>query len=77
MEDLIMADYIVQSTAPTVYLDKSGKAVSGFIVYIYLPDFDELHNLNVATLATPTVKAAADALFKDRKALANLGNSKA
>ena len=71
-----MAEYTVQSTAPSIYLDKSGKAVQGFIVYVYFPDFDELHQIQVPSLNPAVVKAAAESLLKDRKALANLGQAK-
>jgi len=72
-----MAEYTVQSTVPTVYLDKAGKAVQGYLVYVYFHEFDEVHQVNTPSLSPTLVKAAAEALLKDRKALVNLGNSKA
>lgn len=64
-----MADYTIQRTAPTVYLDQSGSAVNGFRVTVYLPEFDETHFLQVASLDPKVVKVAADKLVTQRKAL--------
>jgi len=71
-----MPDYSITQTVPTVYLDKRGIAVNGYLVYVYLPAFDEVHSLQVPSLDANIVKAAADKLLSDRKALADLGKSK-
>ncbi len=68
-----MITYVIQRTQPTIYLDNRNQAVHGFLVYIYLPKYDEVHELRVANLAEATVKAAADKLVSERDALANLG----
>jgi hypothetical protein len=71
-----MAEYTIQSTSPALYLDKGGKAITGFTVYFLLTDFDELHNVNVPTLAEKDVKPAVELILAQRKALAKLGQSK-
>ena len=71
-----MAEYVIQTTAPALYLDRSGKAVSGYTVYVLLTEFDEVHNFNVSSLAESAVKPVVETLLKQRKALANLGQSK-
>jgi hypothetical protein len=71
-----MTGYAIQSTAPALYLDKAGKAVNGFTVYVLLTEFDELHNLNVPSLAEKDVKPAVETLLAQRQALAKLGSSK-
>ena len=64
-----MSAYTVDRTAPTTYLDKSGKVVNGFQVTVTLSDFDEVHLINVPTLDKATVKVEADKLLKNRIAL--------
>jgi hypothetical protein len=71
-----MADYSITQTVPTVYLDKRGIAVNGYTVYINLPEFDEIHSIQVPNLDANGVKTAVDKLLKDRRALASLGQSK-
>ncbi len=71
-----MDAYTVQSTSPAFYLDKSGKAISGFTVYVYFPEFDEVHSVNVPTLAEKDVKPALETLLQQRRALAKFGQSK-
>jgi len=68
-----MADYKVERTQPTVYIDKGGRAVQGFTVYVLLIDFDEVHELNVPSLAPDVVSEAAEKLLEQRQALAELG----
>jgi len=68
-----MAKYKVTLTEPTVYLDQGGKAVTGFLVRVYFPDFDEIHELRVPNLKPETVKVAAETLLEQREALALLG----
>jgi len=68
-----MASYRIERTQPTVYLDKGGRAVQGFTVYVLLHDFDEVHELRVPSLSPDVVSEAAEALIKQRTALAGLG----
>ena len=64
--------YVIQRTAPTVYLDQTGAAVNGFKVTVYLSQFDETHFINVPSLDPAVVTAEADKLEKNRAALAAL-----
>lgn len=66
------AEYQIERTAPTVYIDKAGKPVRGYTVSVYLVEFDEYHELQVPDLTEKTVKAACDKLVADRKKLATL-----
>lgn len=68
-----MASYNIERTQPTVYLDKGGRAVQGFTVYVLLADFDEVHELRVPSLSPDIVSEAAKALVEQRTALAELG----
>jgi hypothetical protein len=60
----------VQRVQNTVYLDNSGQAINGYILYVYLPEYDETLTLNVPNMGESTVKSAVDVLVKQRDALA-------
>ena len=68
-----MSAYSIERTAPTVYLNESGQAVQGFLVFVRLDDYDELHEVRVPNLTPKTVEAAVNKLVASRDALANLG----
>jgi len=68
-----MSEYRVERTQPTVYLDKGGRAVQGFTVYVELVAFDEIHELHVPSLDPNVVSEAADKLLEQRTNLAALG----
>jgi len=68
-----MPGYKIERTQPTVYLDKGGRAVRGFAVYVLLVEFDEVHEINVPSLSPDTVSEAIEGLIEQRKALAALG----
>jgi len=68
-----MASYRIERTQPTVYLDKGGRAVQGFTVYVDLVDFDEIHELHVPSLDPDIVSEAATKLLEQRTNLAALG----
>lgn len=70
-----MANVKVQRVQNNVYLDNSGQAVNGYLVYVYLPDYDETLTVNVPNLSEATVKAAVDQLAKQRDALAKFATS--
>jgi len=70
-----MVEYKVNQTAPTVYLDNRGIATKGYIVYVYLVDFDETHSINVPTLDPKLVALEVKKLLDNRKALDKLGQS--
>ncbi len=65
--------YKVERAESTVYLDKGGKPVTGYVLTVYLPEFDELHDVKVPTLDPDAAKAAIGALIEHRKNLATLG----
>jgi len=68
-----MATYKIERTQSSVYLDKAGRPVKGFAVYVFLVEFDELHELNVPNLSADVVQAAVNELLERRSALAELG----
>jgi len=65
--------YRIERTQPTVYLDKGGRPVQGFTVYVMLTDFDEVHEVNVPSLNPTVVGAAVEELLTYRTALSQLG----
>ena len=68
-----MADYIIEHTQPTVYTDNKGSAISGFLVTVTFPEFDETHEIRVPKLDKETVKTAVEALLDQRRQIADLG----
>ena len=68
-----MGNYQVTNTTTSIYLDKGGKAVNGYTISLYFPEFDEVHTLQLPSLAMDQVKAAGDLLYTQRAALAKLG----
>lgn len=67
--------FTVDKTMPTVYLNNANQAVSGFIVFVTFPEFDETHEVKVPNLAEKTVNDAIQKLYDQRVKLANLGKS--
>ena len=67
--------YTITRTQNSVYIDKGGKAVSGFTISVYLKAFDEELDIKVTSLDQAVVKAAIAKLVADRSALAALGNA--
>ena len=68
-----MPTFVVERTQPTVYLDKAGRPVQGYAVYVLLTEFDELHEVRVPSLSPDIVQAAVELLLEQRAALAALG----
>lgn len=68
-----MARYVIERTQNTVYVDRSGRPVSGYLVYVTLLDYNETHELRVETLEPDVVSQAVDQLIERRSALAALG----
>jgi len=68
--------FLIERTAPTVYLDARGNAVQGFLVLVHLTDYDELHEVRVPNLTPATVEKEINKLLANRDALANLGKTK-
>jgi len=67
-----MEKYRIEHTQPTIYIDNRGQAINGYLVYVYLPEYDESHELRVPKLDPAVVKAAAEQLLANRKAIADL-----
>ncbi len=65
-----MSTATVQRVQNNVYLDNSGKAVDGFLLYVYLAAYDETLTVNVPNMSEATIKAAVDSLVKQRDAVA-------
>lgn len=66
------AQFKVISTQPWVYTDQTGRVIRGFRVFVSLEEFKETHELEVPSLDPGVVKAGAEALIAQRKALAGL-----
>jgi hypothetical protein len=67
-----MAKYIVTRTEPTIYINDRGKAVNGYVIYAYLPEFNETHEVRVERLDAESIKAILNSLYQSRVALTNL-----
>jgi len=67
-----MAEFTIDRTTPTVYIDKSGKPVQGYLIQLTLLEFDEVHELRVPSLTKSVVEKAAKDLLAQRRALAEL-----
>jgi hypothetical protein len=68
-----MTDYVITQTVPSVFLDRRGIAVNGYLVYFELTEFSEVHQVNVTSLDPTQVDRAIREVLKQRKALAKLG----
>lgn len=65
--------YSITRTQNTVYLDKAGKAVTGFTVSVYFPEWEEELDIKVPSLNAKDIEAAINKLYADRMALSKLG----
>jgi hypothetical protein len=68
-----MSTYSITHTQNRVYLDKTGKAVQGFSIRVYLQEYDEELEITVPSLEPKTVETAVKKLLADRDAIAKLG----
>jgi len=65
-----MAENIVYGrTQPSIITNERGMAMQGYTVEIRFPEFDEVHDIKVASLDPKVVKAAAEKLYKQRSAI--------
>ncbi len=71
-----MNNFQVTSTVPTIYMNRMGQPVNGYVVYFYLVEFDETHSLRVPNLDAKTVETEINKVIDQRKALAQLGKAK-
>lgn len=67
--------YQITQVTPTTYMNTRGQAVNGYLVFVYLPEFEETHELRLPNINENTVKTASDKLVEDRRKLAKLGAS--
>jgi hypothetical protein len=66
-------DYVVQGTRPDVVVNKQGVPTRGVTVTVWLPAYDETHEVFVESMDTAKVKTAIEKLVNNRNALAKLG----
>ena len=68
-----MSEYAITKTQPTVYLDAGGRPVRGFLVSFAIPEYDELHEIQLPTLDPSVVGEAIEKFIASRDAIAELG----
>lgn len=68
-----MAAYKIERTQPTLYFDKRGNPLNGYLIQVAFPEFDEVHELRLPSLDPKIVEKAIDALLENRQALNELG----
>ena len=65
--------YTVQSTRPDVQVNKSGTPVRGYVLSVYLSEWDETHDIFVDQLDPKVAQKAIDKLIENRQAISSLG----
>jgi len=68
-----MSKYSITHTQNTVYLDKSGKAVRGYSITVFLDSYNEELTIEVPSLDPKVVETKVAELIKQRDALASMG----
>lgn len=68
-----MANYVIERQTPTVYADKAGRAIQGFVVTGTFPEFDEVFEVRVPSLDGKTVIPVIEQLLEQRRKLAEFG----
>lgn len=64
--------YKVVKTVPSIYLDKQGNAVQGYLVIFELTEFDEVHEIRLPKLTEKDVKNAIEQFISEREKIAKL-----
>lgn len=64
--------YTVLSTRPDVIINKQGQPVRGVTITVYLPAFDETHEVFAESLDPKVARKAIQTLVDNRTALASL-----
>ena len=67
-----MSNIIYGRTQPTIITNDRGMATQGYTIEISFPEFEEIHDLRVASLDPKVVKAAGEKLYKQRAGIAAL-----
>lgn len=70
-----MSDIVYGRTQPTIITNERGMATQGYLIEVRFPEFDEIHDLRVASLDPKVVKAAGEKLYKQRAAIEALNKS--
>jgi len=70
-----MADFTIDRTQPTTFLDNAGNPIDGFLVTVTLTQWNEGHQVQVASLAPNDVGVAIQQLIEDRQALDDLSEA--
>lgn len=65
--------YDIRATRNRVYLDKGGKAISGYALTVYLPLYDEELEVIVPSLEPKEVDKIVSNLIDQRDGIASLG----
>jgi hypothetical protein len=68
------AKYTITRTGPTTYLSETGGIINGFVLTVFLPDFNETHLVNVPSLVPDVVSNILNTLVDQRMALSQLGS---
>jgi len=68
-----MAEYVIERVEDTLLFTRPGQPVRGKLLQVYLPEFDEAHELRVPDIKEATVKKAAERLLEQRRTLVALG----
>jgi hypothetical protein len=63
----------VKSARPDVFLDDQGKAINGWSLTVYLVDFNETHQVRVATQDKKEAAQKISTLIAWRESLLDLG----
>jgi len=66
--------FVIVLRQPTTYLDKGGEAISGYRIRFDVPAFDEIHEVQVASLDPKIVKAAINEVVDQIEATNKLGS---
>lgn len=66
--------YTVLRTRQDVQLDKQGKPVTGVAVTIFIPEFDEQHDVFAVSMDEKIVKKTLETFVAQRQAIASLGS---
>jgi hypothetical protein len=68
-----VSEYVIESQQPCVYISR-GKTVNGYLITVYLPQWDEYVEVRCPSLAPSVVEKAVISIIKNREALDRLGS---
>jgi len=73
--EVAMSKYIVRSTEPVLMPDAKRGAINGVLITIYLPDYDEVHEIRIPEMNAKLAQTAIEQFVKQRDTLASLGET--